>query len=102
MDCDERSDATALDYLGRVRAPARMGRLIDDLLKLSRLTRSDMRLESVLWRLAARSPRGSAQGDPPRQVEVVIQSRRWRRRGDRRLLCEPTYGERPAGHDAVD
>ncbi|MEW6210286.1 MAG: PAS domain S-box protein [Acidobacteriota bacterium] len=41
-------DETAMDYLSRVRAASqRMGRLIDDLLNLSRITRSDMHRERV-------------------------------------------------------
>ena len=41
-------DATALGYLQRVKnAAERMGLLIDDLLKLSRLTRSELRVKSV-------------------------------------------------------
>lgn len=41
-------DATGLDYLGRVRAATvRMGRLIDSMLQLSRVTRSSMSLKPV-------------------------------------------------------
>jgi PAS domain S-box-containing protein len=47
-DCAAQLDENAMDYLSRVRAASqRMGRLIDDLLNLSRITRSDMRRERV-------------------------------------------------------
>jgi PAS domain S-box-containing protein len=44
----DKLDATAMDYLNRVRQGAlRMGELIDDLLKLSRVTRQDLRGQNV-------------------------------------------------------
>lgn len=47
-DYDDQLDQTAKDYLHRSRtASQRMGQLIDDLLKLSRITRSDMLYEPV-------------------------------------------------------
>ena len=47
-DYYEKVDETGRDYLTRVRAAAQhMGRLIDDLLKLSRLTKTEMRQEPV-------------------------------------------------------
>jgi len=47
-DYGERLDAQGQDYLRRVRlASQRMGQLIDDLLNLSRLTRSEMHYEEV-------------------------------------------------------
>lgn len=47
-DYSERLDAQGKQYLGRVRAGVqRMGSLIDDLLDLSRITRSEMRSEKV-------------------------------------------------------
>src|SRR3546814_8236834 len=47
-DCAENLDHQGRDYLNRVRRGAqRMGVLIDDLLKLSRVTRSDMVLQEV-------------------------------------------------------
>jgi signal transduction histidine kinase len=47
-DYSDYLDATAKDYLQRLRAAAQhMARLVDDLLKLSRLTRAEMVLEPV-------------------------------------------------------
>ncbi len=73
-DCQEQLDATGLDYLRRIRAATqRMGQLIDDLLTLSRVTRSDMHLESVdLSRLASHIFTILQQSQPDRQVEFVI------------------------------
>ena len=70
----DRLDPTGLDYLRRVRAEAqRMGQLIEDLLKLSQVTRAEIHpgridlrsmaseiIEELRWR------------DPSRQVEVVL------------------------------
>jgi PAS domain S-box-containing protein len=47
-DCGERLDAEGKDYLRRIRgATARMGRLIDDLLKLARMSRAELIPERV-------------------------------------------------------
>lgn len=47
-DYGERLDAVGLDYLSRVRCAAqRMGMLIDDLLRLARVTRADMKLTHI-------------------------------------------------------
>ncbi len=74
-DCSEQLDPMGQDYLRRIRlATQRMGHLIDDLLTLSRVTRSDMHLTSVdLSRLASRICTDLQQTQPERQVEVVIQ-----------------------------
>jgi light-regulated signal transduction histidine kinase (bacteriophytochrome) len=74
-DCLEQLDATGQDYLRRIRsATQRMGQLIDDLLTLSRVTRSDMHIESVpLSELASRICTDLQQVDPERQVEFEIQ-----------------------------
>ncbi len=67
-------DAPGQDYLGRVRTAAqRMGELIDDLLQLARLTRSEMRRESVdLSTLVRRIAAELRQRDPQRPVEFAI------------------------------
>lgn len=68
-------DETAQSYLLRVRRAAdRMGYLIDDLLKLSRLTRAEMHLEPVnLSHQAEAILAQLKQRDPQRQVEWVVQ-----------------------------
>lgn len=74
-DCSEQLAPMGQDYLRRIRlATQRMGHLIDDLLTLSRVTRSDMHVASVdLSRLASRICTDLQQTAPERQVEVVIQ-----------------------------
>ncbi len=80
-------DPTGLGYLKRVRAAAgRMGKLIDDLLELSRTTRAEMTLNPVdLSALATGLVAGYRQADPERVVEVVIEPG-IRVAGDRALL----------------
>ena len=75
----EEHSADALDdmsrgYLRRVRNAAKhMGDLIDDLLKLSRLTRAEMKMQPVnLSELASSLVAEYRQADPAREVEVVI------------------------------
>jgi hypothetical protein len=67
-------DAQAQDYLQRVRAEVqRMSRLIDDLLKLSRLSRSGLRLESIdLSAMVESIASRVRQTDPERNAEFVI------------------------------
>ena len=67
-------DATGQDYLRRVRAASqRMGQLIDDLLKLSRLTRGELWRETVnLSALAQEIATELHRAQPERQVEFVI------------------------------
>jgi light-regulated signal transduction histidine kinase (bacteriophytochrome) len=86
-DCDEQLDEIGQDYLRRIRAATqRMGQLIDDLLTLSRVIRSDMRREPVeLSRLASQICMDLHQADPERQVECIVEPNLVDR-GDSRLL----------------
>jgi light-regulated signal transduction histidine kinase (bacteriophytochrome) len=75
-DYGEQLDATAHQYLNRVRSEAqRMGQLIDALLKLSRVSRTEMHLKildiSVLAQAVIARLRAT---HPERQVEVLIES----------------------------
>lgn len=74
-DYQEQLDAIGQDYLRRIRsATQRMGQLIDDLLALARVTRSELKLGNVdLSRLAHRICTELHQTQPDRQVEFVIQ-----------------------------
>jgi signal transduction histidine kinase len=62
------------DYLRRVRAAAqRMAQIIDDMLRLSRVTRSELRRERVDLSALARSIRNElARSAPERRVEMTI------------------------------
>jgi len=73
-DYGNRLDEAGRDHLQRVRAAAqRMGRLIDDLLQLSRLGKAALHKERVnLSTLAQDIIAELRTGDPQRQVEVVI------------------------------
>ncbi len=73
-DYEEKLDDEGQDYLRRVRAASqRMAQLIDDLLKLSRVTRSDLRRESVnLSALAAQVVNDLRQAEPDRTVNFVM------------------------------
>jgi light-regulated signal transduction histidine kinase (bacteriophytochrome) len=75
-DSLEQLDENGQDYLNRIRAATqRMGQLIDDMLTLSRVTRSDMSKESVdLSHLARRVCQDLQQSYPDRTVEIEIQS----------------------------
>jgi light-regulated signal transduction histidine kinase (bacteriophytochrome) len=86
-DCGDQLDTIGQDYLRRIRAATqRMGQLIDDLLTLSRVTRSDMHLESVdLSRIASHICTDLQQSQPERQVEFVVQTGLFVR-GDTHLL----------------
>lgn len=86
-DCAEQLDAQGKDYLQRVRNGCqRMGQLIDDLLALSRVISHQMRWEDVDLSASANAAIAQLrQGEPDRQVEIVIQDR-IRVRGDQGLL----------------
>lgn len=86
-DYAEDLDKEAHDYLGRVRtASVHMGHLIDDLLNLSRVTRSPLRREQVdLSVLASGIAKELQSSQPEREVEFVVEEgvTAW---GDARLL----------------
>jgi signal transduction histidine kinase len=73
-DYEERLYDAGRGYLGRISAAAvRMGGLIDDLLDLARVTRSELRFEMIdLSRLARTIALELQQLDPERRVEFVI------------------------------
>jgi|GEM_PF-3178819 len=74
-DCKDRLGTQHKNYLERIRAATqRMGELIDDLLKLSRVTRAGMSREAVdLGALAAAVIEDLRRADPQRRVAVDIQ-----------------------------
>jgi light-regulated signal transduction histidine kinase (bacteriophytochrome) len=74
-DCDDQLDETGQDYLRRIRAATqRMGHLIDDLLTLARVTRSDMNVERIdLSRIASRICNDLQQRQPERLVDFAVQ-----------------------------
>ncbi|MGC2425297.1 MAG: PAS domain S-box protein [Nitrospirota bacterium] len=71
----DRLDEKGKDYLGRIRlASQRMGQLIDDMLKLSRVTRTEMRFENVdLTGIAGEIEDELRRGEPGRKVEFIIE-----------------------------
>ena len=73
-DYQDKLDDTGKAYLGRVRkATQHMGRLIDDLLKLSRVTRSEFHHETVdLSRMVRDISEKLKEEDPARTVDVII------------------------------
>jgi PAS domain S-box-containing protein len=73
-DYPDALDKQGSDYLRRLRtASQKMGKIIDGLLKLSRLSRSDMNREKVdLSALAQEITENLRQTQPERQVEFVI------------------------------
>ncbi|OHC71501.1 MAG: hypothetical protein A3H93_20380 [Rhodocyclales bacterium RIFCSPLOWO2_02_FULL_63_24] len=73
-DYGEHLDPEAQDYLSRIRgATLRMGRLIDDMLKLSRLSRTEMYHETVnLSAMAKRIAEDLLTREPERHVEFCI------------------------------
>jgi signal transduction histidine kinase len=80
-------DDTGRDYLRRVRgAAARMGELIESLLKVSRVTRGALQVEGLdLTRMAEEIVGELRAADPNRVVDVVIQPA-LQARGDRALV----------------
>ena len=74
-DCADDLADGGREHLCRIRAAAqRMNRLIDDMLTLSRLERSEMRVEAVdLTALAGQVADGLRAAEPGRQVEVAVE-----------------------------
>ncbi len=74
-DYHDKLDGDAQNYLDRVSLAAqRMGQLIEDLLKLSRITRTEMKPEEVgLSNLARASAQELRKREPDRMVDFVIQ-----------------------------
>jgi len=75
-DYGDKLDDKGRDYLRRIRAGAiKMAELIDDILKLSRITREEMRLEEVDLTLMAKSIADELiKREPERDVEFIINS----------------------------
>ena len=73
-DYQDKLDDTAKSYLDRVRkATQHIGRLIDDMLKLSRLTRAEFHHESVdLSTMVRAISEELQQNNPDRTVDVII------------------------------
>jgi len=76
-DYRDKLDTDGKDYLQRVRAAAqRMGQLIDDLLRMSRVTRAEMRREPVdMEALVREIAEGLRESHPERKVKFVIASK---------------------------
>ncbi|OGQ88083.1 MAG: hypothetical protein A2512_07020 [Deltaproteobacteria bacterium RIFOXYD12_FULL_56_24] len=73
-DYGDKLDETGRDYISRVRGGCRrMGDLIDDMLKLSRLSRGELRLHEVdLSAMAAEIVEELRRAEPARQVAVEV------------------------------
>jgi PAS domain S-box-containing protein len=86
-DYADKLDVPGLRYLERIRAAAqRMAALIDDLLNLSRVTRSDFRREPVdLTRIASQALANLHRFEPARTIDVTI-AEGMQATGDARLL----------------
>jgi light-regulated signal transduction histidine kinase (bacteriophytochrome) len=80
-------DEQGMDFLQRIRAASkRMGLLIDDLLKLSRLTRGEVRRQKLdLTAMARRALEDLRGADPDRKVECTIEEK-LSAEGDERLI----------------
>ena len=74
-DCADRLDETGKTHLNRIRAATqRMGMLIDDLLNLSRLSRTEMHTQSVDISAMAFSVAGDLQkSQPERHIELRVE-----------------------------
>ena len=74
-DYSDKLDTTGKNYLERIRAGTqRMGLLIDDMLKLSRVTRAEFKRESVdLSKMVSEIILMVRQNNPARDVKVIIQ-----------------------------
>lgn len=72
-DYQEQLDETGQDYLSRIRGAAqRMGQLIDDLLKLSRISRAEMDCRQLnLSQIAQTIVKELSESDPERQVSSI-------------------------------
>jgi PAS domain S-box-containing protein len=80
-------DEQGLDFLQRIRAASkRMGLLIDDLLKLSRLTRGELRRQKLdLSAMARRTLEEMRSADPDRSVDCTVDDK-LSAEGDERLI----------------
>jgi PAS domain S-box-containing protein len=87
QDYSDKIDEAGQDYLARVCAASqKMAQLIDDLLNLSRLTRSEINYKSVdLGRIADEIAEKLHEGQPERKVKFKIEEKVMVR-GDERLL----------------
>ncbi|WP_035270963.1 sensor histidine kinase [Desulfonatronum thiodismutans] len=84
-DYHDKLDGQGRDYLDRVRkASQRMGLLIDDLLKLSRVSRAALSVTNVnLSQMAEGVLTGLAESEPERDVETVVEQ-------DLTITADPT------------
>jgi len=86
-DCADKLDEQGRSHLTRIRAAAqRMAQLIDDMLQLSGVTRTEMRIESVDLSAMAKAILAELQkSEPKREVKCDVQDNMMAR-GDPRLL----------------
>jgi K+-sensing histidine kinase KdpD/CHASE1-domain containing sensor protein len=86
-DYDELLDDTGKNYLGRVRSSSQhMGQMIDDMLRLSRVTRTDLNLQSVaLTQVAHQILEDLYTSEPERPIKIELQDH-MHAYGDPRLL----------------
>jgi len=87
-DCSDQLDETGKDYLRRVRGGVeRMESLIENLLRLSRLNRTEMHLQRLdLGELARKCLGDLREAEPERSVEFVVKPQSLEAYGDRALL----------------